>query len=292
MTNGPLTRKTGSSKLPASMDRTFQDQGATMKCARIVAATFMGILAATRAEAAALYSTTDLGASYTLETTTGGYAVNPYSPLYGVANSDGSVVYAFDKSPVTPINLRTDYQIHDAYMLLTLQNGPHQVGYLSDNYSQSGVLSSPAPNGFFDWSMPTGGTSPVSDINSHGQFVGTSIYGSATIAAFSDPNGFSHELTGKGSAITDNLNDYIATIPGVSLTSAFAIDDLGRILAFGSNGDTYLLTPTALGGPETVPEPTAAVIFCVVGSVLGFRSIRRRLGRSEESTATRISPCN
>jgi PEP-CTERM motif len=62
----------------------------------------------------------------------------------------------------------------------------------------------------------------------------------------------------------------------VGLTSAFKIDDLGRILAQGSDGHDYLLTPTALGSPETVPEPSSVMVFGVVGSLLGLRSIRRR----------------
>ena len=275
-----------------------------MKYARIVAATFMGIMAAARAEADVLYSTTDLGRGYTLETTTGGPAYTPASTydgtvydltarLYGVANSDGSVVYAFDKSPVTPINVRSSINSDDSYALLTLQNSTHQVGYLRSNENGS-VLSPAGASGFFDWNILTGRL-PVSDINSQGQFVGTSAFGNqwyTTFAAFSDPNGFSHELTGKVSAVTDDLNDYIATIPGVALTSAFAIDDLGRILATGSNGDTYLLTPTALGAPETVPEPTAAMILGVVGSILSLRSIRGRLGRSRRAAPVRVAPCN
>jgi hypothetical protein len=252
-----------------------------MKIALIGAAMILGILAAVRAEAGILYSTTDLGSSYTLETTTGGLATNPYSPLYGVANSDGSVIYAFDKSPVTSINLRTNYTPNDyAYQLLNLQNGTHQVGYLSQDITQLGTILSPAPGGFFDWfTQQNDHFLPISDINSQGQFVGTSRYTTgpgATFAAFSNPNGLTHDVQGNDSTSTDNLNNYIPPIPGVTLTSAFAIDDLGRIIAFGSNSDAYLLTPSALGSPATVPEPPTSLMLGLAGSLLGIRSLRRR----------------
>ena len=120
-----------------------------------------------------------------------------------------------------------------------------------------------------------GNGSPVSDINSQGQAVGMSQYlvGQVDIyAAFTGPN-----LHNQGEGfVADNLNNYIATIPGVSLTSAVNIDDLGRIVAFGSNGDAYLLTPDALGVPATVPEPSTALMMGLAGSLFGVRSVRRQ----------------
>ena len=64
------------------------------------------------------------------------------------------------------------------------------------------------------------------------------------------------------------------TIPNVYLTSAVAIDDLGRIATIGSNGDAYLLTPTALGAPVTVPEPSTAMLLGMAFALLGLRSLR------------------
>jgi hypothetical protein len=72
------------------------------------------------------------------------------------------------------------------------------------------------------------------------------------------------------------LNNYIQTIPGVTLTSPVTIDDLGRIIAVGSNGDDYLLTPLALGPPATAPEPTAFALLTVGSAAL---AIRRRFRR-------------
>ena len=92
-------------------------------------------------------------------------------------------------------------------------------------------------------------------------------------AAFSDVNGQSH---GFDAPVVDNLNTYIAPIPGVTLTSAVKIDDLGRILTRGSDGHDYLLTPDALGPAATVPEPTTLMMLGLVGTTIAFRSIRRR----------------
>jgi len=113
---------------------------------------------------------------------------------------------------------------------------------------------------------------------SHEEFVGQSIYlqKPGSIAAFSDVNGFTHPTD---AALGDNLNNYIATIPGVSLTSAVKIDDLGRIIAVGSDNHEYLLTPVALSSASPVPEPTAAMMLGMAGIVLGFRALRRTLRR-------------
>ncbi len=249
--------------------------GETMKIALFGAATILGLLAASRAEAAILYTTTDLGTSYQLLTTTSGQD-------YGVTNSNGSVSYAFDKSPVTKIDVEGTSGFGAGYYVLAMQSGFYQVGY---NVSES----TPGPNvpGFtpsfeglnHGWNT-TGLPLPVSDINLHGQVVGTgdsSPLGSGTYAAFSAVGEQSHG--GGFGFIVDNLNNYIASIPGVTLTSAVVIDDLGRIIAFGSNGHDYLLTPNALGAPATVPEPSTWLIFGLAGSLFGLRSVRRQWGR-------------
>jgi hypothetical protein len=248
-----------------------------MKIPLIGATILLGLMMASRADAASiLYSTTDLGTGYQLQSRASGQ-------VYGVAGLLG-VDYAFDKSPVTSINLGPDYFGNGEYQMLSMQNGTYQVGYNNFHSPGVGVFLYPTFEGAYSgWFIRPGGypPSPVSDINSQGQVVGTSLYASGqtnTYAAFSDVNDNAHNVAADTS-VKDNLNNYIATIPGVSLTSALKIDDLGRIVAVGDNGHDYLLTPSALGPAATVPEPSTAMMFGVVGSFLGLRSIRRRWSR-------------
>ena len=225
---------------------------------------------ATHAEAGAIYRATDLGAGYSLRSNAGGR-------VDGVANSDGSVVYAFSKSPVIPIDIRTSSGGHAySYTQMTLQNGSHQAGYVFDYGSYSG--NHPTFEAYGNgWQTYSG--SPVLDLNKSGQVVGTSLNlnvgstGPPEFAAFSDPDGRSH---GFGAQTVDNLNNYIDPLPGVNLTSAVKIDDLGRILAIGSDGHDYLLTPKDLGSVATVPEPTTWALMGMISVALSIRSARQR----------------
>ncbi len=232
-----------------------------------------------KAEAAPLYTTTDLGAGYQLRADGGGQ-------VHGVAGANGAV-YAFDKSPVSSINERTDTpsQHADSYHVYTMQSGLYKAGYeydhgpsLPGNFhptfenSTSGWFTFP---GFVPNTSPN--PSPVSDINRQGQVVGTGLLfngfnGYNFYAAFSEVNLQPH---GAANSFDDNLNDYIAPIPGVTLTSAVKVDDLGRIIATGSNGDNFLLTPVALGSVSPVPEPSTAMLLGLAGSILGLRALRR-----------------
>jgi hypothetical protein len=102
-----------------------------MKYALIGAAMILGLLAASRAEAGILYSTTDLGQGYTLESNATQQILDVSKPLYGVANANGSVVYAFDKSSATyldgpPVFLSEG----NSYQVLTMQSGSHVASYI------------------------------------------------------------------------------------------------------------------------------------------------------------------
>jgi hypothetical protein len=162
--------------------------------------------------------------------------------------------------------------------VLTLQNGSYKVGYIYGDILFDGKWKWPTFEGAtFGWATRDfpGLHSPVSDINTLGQVVGTSLLGNVTtdtFAAFSAPGLQNH---GGDAALVDNLNNYIKSIPGVSLTSAVLIDDQGRILAKGSDSHEYLLSPTALGPAATVPEPPAWMMLILASGLFGVRSVRR-----------------
>jgi hypothetical protein len=220
--------------------------------------------------ASILYSTNDLGTNSRTLTGTD-------RQEFGVTGLNG-VAYAFDKSPVTQIDVQSFSPWQNSSYYLTMQAGNYQVGYgMAHELDHS-------PYGYFPSFMSfsagwnTGGPNPVSDLNIQGQVVGigaifqgsgpSAFQQMGTFAAFSAVGEKSH---GFGSDV-NNLNNYIATIPGVSLTSAVMIDDLGRIIADGSDGHAYLLTPEALGPAATVPEPTTALLLVLAITGYGIRS--------------------
>ena len=156
-----------------------------MNTLRIGGAILLFFLASTLAEGSPLYTTTDLGPGFHIQTD-------------GVANSNYSVVYPFDKSPNTPINVQTTPEYPTEYsQVLTLQSGNHQVGYYVEYANGAGLIRIPTFEGGTSgwWSS---NSSPVSDMNTSGQVVGTSqtSVNGVTYAAFSTVNGMPewHEL--------------------------------------------------------------------------------------------------
>lgn len=246
----------------------------------IFLATICVFLTGSWAVADPLYNTIDLGAGYTL-------SAKPDKSIYSVTGADG-VTYAFDKSPITYIGNPEHHTMpvghEDMFWAYTITDGIHQVGYVYDT-TEAGraYYSSPTiENAGQAWALP-GDQSPALDFNIHGQVVGRSgnmdndgNVDNVSHAAFSDLDFKSHNDFSKGIFRADNLNDYITPIPEVSLTSALKIDDAGRILAQGSNGDSYLLTPVELGLPSPIPEPGSIAIFGLAILALGVRSARGR----------------
>ena len=71
-----------------------------------------------------------------------------------------------------------------------------------------------------------------------------------------------------GGGVMIDLNNFLAQSIGTALTDAVDINDSGQIIALGSNGDTYLLTPS--------PEPATWIEGASVLAVgLAFRLFRK-----------------
>jgi hypothetical protein len=87
------------------MSRSHTKEGASMKTPAPAIALLLATIGLTASASAAsiapLYSVTDLGQGYTLESNAGGQ-------VYSVAGAGGAV-YAFDKSPVTSFNVQTQF---------------------------------------------------------------------------------------------------------------------------------------------------------------------------------------
>ncbi len=89
-----------------------------------------------------------------------------------------------------------------------------------------------------------------------------------------------------------NLNKLL-NIPGVALTSAYAINNAGQILATGFSSSlsdsparydgpqyAFLLNPIGVPGPEyAAPEPSALILMGGPAAWLGARCLRRALPR-------------
>lgn len=175
---------------------------------------------------------------------------------------------------------------------LTMQAGPYQAGGKTIHSDRLGTFKVPSFQTPSDlqhghgslndaWIAPSS-QFPVYDLNAHGQAVGVGVvrFGPASgdwYAAFSAPGLVGH---GGYSPTVDNLNNYVAPLPDITLDVAGLIDDEGRIIADGSDGQgdrrSYLLTPVGLGEPATVPEPTTLATLGAVGGVLCIRARSRR----------------
>ena len=244
-----------------------------MKTRWFLGACLTMLLATSRASATPLYNVTDLGnGGVSFATDASGYTSSITSLATGAA-------YAFDKAPVTYINERVDGGSHyGSYTQYTMQVGDYKVGYRFD-YGGSLPLGYP-------WYFPSflGGVpgwssnSPsglVNDVNIQGQAVGSMGYSMGDDQRYAAFSAVGLQNHGPPSMDSFNLNNYISSIPGVSLTNATNIDDQGRILATGSDGDTYLLTPTSLDPAQPVPEPAMLTLFGVALACLGGRRAAR-----------------
>jgi hypothetical protein len=238
---------------------------------------------ATTANAASMFTVTDLGASYTLQQDSAG-------TIHSVTSGDGSQTYAFEKSAVNQISGFSVNPINDYITTYLFQVGTEQLGY----YNAPGYSPNVPTNFYYlgDW-WTQGTTSPVTDVNSQGQIVGQSSGGSNVngFAAFSGANGLSHIDSMFGTYGDNNLNNYIANNLGVYLSSALKIDNLGAIIAEGTlngNNQYFLLTPD--GSPTPAPEPSTFAILAVGVTALCIRSARRGEVRTEKTLRSDRKP--
>jgi hypothetical protein len=247
-----------------------------------------------------MFTVVDLGSGYNLQADSTG-------TTSGVTGADGGPAYAFDKSPTTSIGVRYtsdgvasylpnlgqwNYQgLHaGGYVQGTLQNGSLIGGYFQDQVSGTSFRPHVPLGIYLMGSWHNESMSPVSDMNAHGEIVGTSVIGLdsypgvPTYAAFSAPTGKTHDLSNIGnSSVADNLNNYIASSLGINLTQGLKVDDLGRIIAQGTvDGQThdFLLTPAGLSSvPTPAPEPSTLVLLAVASvGWIGREALAHREG--------------
>lgn len=204
------------------------------------------------------FTVTDLGTSFSYQ-----YGPDAKSIL-SVTNGAGNETYAFDKSPVEfSSSSPGQYGLSTVY---SYKIGSYQV--TNSTYTNNAVVFSSV-----GWTN-NNHQFPINDINVNGQVVG-SIAGSARLTL---PDLQHHVIPSlpdnSGMYFADMLDIYIPPVSGLSwLTSAFQIDDTGRILARGNNEHVYLLSPTP------VPEPTPLMMFTTLAAAYGTFSIRRSFRR-------------
>ena len=244
--------------------------GTPLRLSAALAMLFLGLTAFSRANASPFpYTVTDLGTTTANSTSFEGKSwhvgltTDANGDITGVSNADGTIKYAFDKSPVW-----TSYGGPAAYSPPLFQEGyAYNTIYhtISGNFTSmitvSGALNLQVQQGPF-WGG--GPNPPVTDVNIHGQMIG--------------------DLTGNLAILANPPAGLVFTYGVVPPNGGFAfrfeatgalIDDSGRVLAPGTNGHEYLLTPTSLGTPQTVPEPSTLIVFGLVAAAIVRRGCPR-----------------
>lgn len=131
-----------------------------------------------------------------------------------------------------------------------------------DPYSLGHAFITDINSNMTDLGTLGGHLSAATDINSSGHVIGWSETGIANRrhAFITGPDGI---------AMTD-LNSLVKLENGTFLAGATGINDRGQIIANGSDGHSYLLTP--------VPEPEAYALFLAGLGLMGFMVRRRKTG--------------
>jgi probable HAF family extracellular repeat protein len=140
------------------------------------------------------------------------------------------------------------------------------VGYYSNPGSNYGANAFSYSNGTYTalGTLPGGSSAKADAVNNAGVIVGQST------TANSGGNNDAFVLI---DGVMFDLNSQLFNTLPTTLTNATAINDKGQIVALGSDGDTYLLTPAS--GNSPVPEPASLWLLATGGLCL----LRRRQSR-------------
>ena len=195
------------------------------------------------------YTVTDLGSNLNTTFTT---QQDSSGAIHSVTSSDGSQTYAFEKSPVSATTTYSHPDEGYPSPTTVFSSGNmtiYSIGLPNDAYGNFVPYSVTGPLG---WGT---GIYPINDINPSGFAVGR-LWGT-TGAFVSYPGQLGDQ---------QNLNDLISDAPGVQLSSAVMVDNLGDIIAVGTlNGEyrSFLLTPN--GSPTPTPEPSTLAVWGIMG---------------------------
>lgn len=174
-------------------------------------------------------------------------AINDLGQVAGSSTTDSGSTHAFlyDPNVNTMIDLGTLYGISEAS---GLNNSAQVVGYstLITN-ARHAFVTGPNGIGMKDLGSLNGvnGNSQATGINDTGKVVGWSAH----------PSGIEHAFVTDANGALVDLNSLVTMPTDVILFWAYAINNLGQIVAQGTNAKTYLLTP--INQPPVNQPPVA-----------------------------------
>lgn len=224
-------------------------------------------------------------------TQSGALGINSAGQVVGDSFTSGGARHAFRTAANSAINPATD-DLGTLGGTFSTAAGINSAGRVVGNSTTSGgvdhaflTAANSAINPATDDLGTLGGSNSNGfGINSAGQVVGESqISGDADVHAFLFDAG----------AILD-LNNLIAPGSGFTLIEAFAINDGGQIVGFGTDaaGNTHAFRLDPVSQASAVPEPcTLTLVLVGLGSLVGTRLMRSpNYSRSIIQTRPRCSP--
>jgi probable HAF family extracellular repeat protein len=217
-----------------------------------------------------------------------GSAQNDAGVVVGTATHVGSIPVAFSLDPNRSGGAWQTPSLMGHGVISDIGPEGSSATAINDQGAVVGYWAGPGGNGGNRAFLETSGTmtdlgtlgqgpSYPSALNNAGQVVGMSSW-------LTDPSNPArppwHAFLYDQGTMKD-LNDLIPTGSGIVLNNAVGIDAQGRIVAVGDDSTgtahEYLLTPTSLGTPDPVPEPSTLAIFgLAIGGYGAHRLARRR----------------